>query len=88
MARVEAGASRFDAESLRSGPSDGLGLVVVVTGRANSPIVGETRHSATHDDTIVVICAAEVPPSGGFNVDGTSPSALDASWTTLVHGGR
>jgi Protein of unknown function DUF58 len=88
MAAVEAGAPHFDSEVLRSGPSDGLGLVVVVTGRANSPIVGETRHSVTHDDTVVVICAADAPPRGGFNVDGTSPSALDASWTALVHGGR
>jgi uncharacterized protein (DUF58 family) len=86
MAAVQAGATTFDGETLRSGPMDGLGLVVVITGAAQSPIVAQVRRSMSHDDTVVVVCAAAAPAAPGLLVDGTTAAALEISWSALVHG--
>jgi uncharacterized protein (DUF58 family) len=88
MAAVEPGTPSFDAQVLRSGPTDGLGLVVVVTGAPDSPIVGQVRRHLTHDDTVLVVGASGPVPAVGFQVDASSTDALASSWSGLVLGSR
>jgi uncharacterized protein (DUF58 family) len=88
MAAVEPGELRLEAIDVRGGPTDGLGLVVVVTGRADSAVVAHVRRGLTLEDTVVAVTTAGFAASGGFEVDGSSAATLVSSWTALVHGGR
>lgn len=66
--------------------SDGLGLVVVVTGSATSSAAAHARSMATNDDVFVVVTCTEYPVGNGFCADGTSPESLQASWNMLAIG--
>ena len=72
--------------SLNSGMSEGMGLLVIVTGSAKSPAAAQVRGATSQDETLVVVCATEYEASSRFIVDATSVEALIASWTLLIVG--
>ncbi|MEO7369897.1 MAG: DUF58 domain-containing protein [Ilumatobacteraceae bacterium] len=72
--------------SLNSGVSEGMGLLVIVTGDAGSPAAAEIRAATSQDETLVVVCATEFAASSRFIVDATSTEAMIASWTMLIVG--
>ena len=72
--------------SLNSGMSEGMGLLVIVTGSAKSTAAGQVRGTTSQDETLVVVCATEYEASSRFIVDATSVEALIASWTLLIVG--
>ena len=72
--------------SLNSGMSEGMGLLVIVTGSAKSPAAGQVRGTTSQDETLVVVCATDYEASSRFIVDATSTEALIASWTVLIVG--
>jgi uncharacterized protein (DUF58 family) len=72
--------------SMNSGMSEGMGLLVVVTGAATSVAAAQMRAATTQDETLVIVCATEYKASSRFIVDATSTEAMIASWTTLIVG--
>jgi uncharacterized protein (DUF58 family) len=86
LATVEPTSGPTDVGPLGGGMSDGMGLMVVVTGSTNSVAAAQVRGAVTQDETLVVVCASEFTPSGRFVVDATSVDALISSWTVLIHG--
>ena len=71
---------------MNSGMSEGMGLLVVVTGAATSVAAAQMRAATTQDETLVIVCATEYKASSRFIVDATSTEAMIASWTTLIVG--
>jgi uncharacterized protein (DUF58 family) len=71
---------------INSGMSEGMGLLVVVTGSATSPAAGQLRAATSQDETLVVVCATEFIASSRFIVDATSSEALITSWSLLIVG--
>jgi uncharacterized protein (DUF58 family) len=86
LATVEPVAGTPEMPSMNSGMSEGMGLLVVVTGSDRSAAVAHVRAAAGVDETLVVVCATEYSPSTRFIVDGTSSDALIASWSALIAG--
>ncbi len=72
--------------SMNSGMSEGMGLLVIVTGSASSTAAGQLRSATTQDETLVVVCATEFIASSRFVVDATTTEALVASWSQLIVG--
>ncbi|MEY2416275.1 MAG: hypothetical protein QOH53_1609 [Ilumatobacteraceae bacterium] len=72
--------------SLNTGMSEGMGLMVIVTGSAKSQAAAYVRGSTSQDETLVVVCATEYEASSRFIVDATSTEAMIASWTLLIVG--
>jgi uncharacterized protein (DUF58 family) len=67
--------------------SDGLGLVVLVTGNPGATSLATLRNGSAPDDTVAVITTASAPLiDTRFGVDGTSLDALQSSWHQLVTG--
>jgi uncharacterized protein (DUF58 family) len=67
--------------------SDGLGLVVLVTGTPGAAALTTLRNSSAPDDTVAVVTTAEAPTiDTRFGVDGTSLESLQGSWHQLVVG--
>jgi len=65
---------------------DGLGLVVVCTGSADSECVSNTRLSVGPDDTVVVVHCGGGDSTDRFAVHATSLEALQRGWNQLVLG--
>ncbi|MEY4175732.1 MAG: hypothetical protein RI900_2897 [Actinomycetota bacterium] len=70
---------------------DGLGLVVVCTGHADSACATATRHAAGPDDTVIVVRCADLDGSvagngGPFEIEATSLDSLQRGWNRLVLG--
>jgi uncharacterized protein (DUF58 family) len=72
--------------SLNTGMSEGMGLLVIVTGSATSQAAAHVRGSTSQDETLVIVCATEYEASSRFIVDATSTEAMIASWTLLIVG--
>ena len=72
--------------SMNNGMSEGMGLLVIITGSAQSTAAGQLRASTNQDETLVVVCATEYEASSRFIVDATSTEAMIASWTLLIVG--
>jgi hypothetical protein len=72
--------------SMNSGMSEGMGLLVVVTGSTASTAVAQLRGVASQDETLVVVCATEYTPSTRFVVDATTTESMIASWSLLIVG--
>jgi uncharacterized protein (DUF58 family) len=89
LATVATTVEPFDAAVLGRGPSEGIGLVVVVTGTAGSPTVGAARGRLSPDEALVTIATAHGDgAAGGMVVGATSLQALLDGWTALVVGHR
>ena len=86
LAMVEPVDNPPEITSMNTGMSEGMGLLVVVTGAATSVAAGQMRSAATQDETLVVVCATEYAASSRFIVDATSTEAMIASWTLLIVG--
>jgi len=86
LATVEPTEGTAEMTSIGAGMSDGMGLLVVVTGSDTSTAAGQVRTAATQDETVVVVCATEYTASSRFVVDATSVESLIASWTVLIQG--
>lgn len=86
LATVDTTQGASEINSIGGGMSEGMGLLVVVTGSTSSPAIGQVRNAATQDETLVVVCATEFTASSRFVVDATSIEALIASWTVLIQG--
>ena len=86
LATVEPAKDTPEAVSVNSGMSEGMGLVVVVTGDASSVAAAKLRASAGQDETLVVVCATHYTASSRFVVDATSTEAMVASWSVLIVG--
>ena len=87
LAMVEMGDDLVDHTIAGRTRTDGLGLIVVVTGTADSAAVATARANSGPDDTLMVITTADAPAAGvRFAVDGTSLDALQHSWSRLVSG--
>jgi uncharacterized protein (DUF58 family) len=86
LAMVEPVEDPPEMTSINSGMSEGMGLIVIVTGSASSAAAGQLRSSANQDETVVIVCAREYAPSSRFIVDATSTETMVASWTALIVG--
>jgi uncharacterized protein (DUF58 family) len=86
LATVEPVAGAPDLISLNSGMSEGMGLLVIVTGSATSAAAAQLRGATSQDETLVVVCATEYAASSRFIVDATTTEAMIASWTLLIVG--
>jgi uncharacterized protein (DUF58 family) len=86
LAMVEPVENPPEMLSMNNGMSEGMGLLVVVTGSAGSNAAGEIRATTSQDETLVVVCATEYVASSRFIVDATSTEAMIASWTQLIVG--
>jgi hypothetical protein len=87
LAMVELGSEMADHTTSGRTRTDGLGLLVVVSGRSDAAAVATTRTNAAPDDTVLVVTTGEPPLDGArFAVDGTSLDSLQQSWTRLVMG--
>ncbi len=74
------------AASTKSPTGEGLGLILIVTGAANAPIVDAMARSATHADVVITFACTSAPSSSGRGlvVDATSPDLFESSWANLV----
>ena len=89
LATVEPTAATAAQGSAGRGPSEGIGIVVLVTGAVSSPSVAVARGALTPDEALVVVAAGgDVVGGAGMFVDASSMSALIDSWTALVVGHR
>ena len=89
LATVEPGAATGEQGSAGRGPSEGIGVVVLVTGSPASPAVAVARGSLTPDEALVVVAAGGAAPgAAGMVVDASSLEALVDVWTALVVGNR
>lgn len=98
LATVELGGEAVDPSTLAHG-LEGLCLLVVVTGHPLTHVAAAATHVAGPDDVLVTICATtteypvradddDIRRARGFQLDGTSLSALEDSWNELVLGNR
>lgn len=89
LAMVELGPDLVDHTVAGRTRTDGLGLLVVVSGSADSPAVATARSNSGPDDTLLVISTAEASGADArFSVDGTSLDALQQTWARLVMGSQ
>jgi len=86
LATVEPVAEAHEVASISSGMSEGMGLLVVVTGSTSSVAAAQLRTAAGQDETVVVVCATHYAASNRFVVDATSTESLVASWSVLIVG--
>ncbi|MFM2078471.1 MAG: hypothetical protein RJA49_2361 [Actinomycetota bacterium] len=87
LATVQAGTELVDHTASGRTHSDGLGLLVLVTGSTGSPAAVAARAAAAPDESLVMITTTEPPHTGGrFVVDGTSLTAMQHGWNQLVLG--
>ena len=64
---------------------DGLGLVIVVSGRAHSPAVADARRHLSPNDVLVAIaCSSMSAVPGVFVIDATDEAEFAASWSALT----
>lgn len=86
LATVEPVTESHELASINSGMSEGMGLLVVVTGSPGSTAAAQLRAAAGQDETLVVVCATHYVASNRFVVDATSTEAMIASWSVLIVG--
>ncbi|MEO8267915.1 MAG: DUF58 domain-containing protein [Ilumatobacteraceae bacterium] len=86
LATIEPIAEIPEMTSMNSGMSEGMGLLVIVTGSVSSAAAGQLRAATTQDETLVVVCATEYTASSRFVVDATTTESLIASWSQLIVG--
>lgn len=87
LATVEVGGEPVDHTAGGHTHSDGLGLVVVVSGSTGSRSATETAAKIAPDEVLVTVATSRPPDGGkGFAVDGTSLTLFASSWNQLVHG--
>lgn len=86
LATVEPSREAPELATLGGGMSDGMGLLVIVTGSASSAAATKVRASASQDETTVVVCATEYSASSRFVVDATSMESMITSWSVLILG--
>jgi uncharacterized protein (DUF58 family) len=86
LATIEPIADVPEMVSMNSGMSEGMGLLVIVTGSVSSTAAGQLRAATTQDETLVVVCATEFTASSRFVVDATTTESLIASWSQLIVG--
>jgi uncharacterized protein (DUF58 family) len=86
LATVEPEPVTHEVASLNSGMSDGMGLVVIVTGSASSTAAAQIRGATSQDETVVIVCATEYTATSRFIVDATSTESMITSWTVLILG--
>ena len=87
LATVEVGGDPVDHTAGGHTHSDGLGLVVVVSGHTASRSVGAAAAKIAPDEVLVTVATSRPPDGGkGFSVDGTSLQRLSTTWNQLVHG--
>ncbi len=86
LATIDPVAETHETISMNSGMSEGMGLLVIVTGSASSPAAGQLRATTGQDETLVVVCATEFAASSRFVVDATTTESLISSWSQLIVG--
>ncbi len=86
LATVEPNSDLLDYTTLGKGVTEGLGLVVLITGSSASPAAASARGGLTPDETLIVVSIREADGLGRLSVDGTSLDALADSWSALVVG--
>ena len=89
LATVTTRPGPFDAAALGRGPSEGIGVVVIVTGHAGSPAVASARSILSPDEALVVVAARGAETGARLMVaDASSLQRLADSWAGLVSGTR
>ncbi len=89
LATVEPGQHVVDHAAAGRTHSDGMGLLVLVTGNAESPAAALARDNVAPDESLVLITTTSAPAGRArFTVDGTSLSALQHGWNQLVLGNQ
>ncbi len=86
LASAQPSPAEFDGDWLRGGPSEGLGMVVMVTGHDRSHAVLQASGTLGPDDALVVVTTGAAPVQGRFLVDATSMDSLERSWAILIAG--
>jgi len=86
LATVEPVEQPTEIASINAGMSEGMGLMVVVTGSPTSAAAAQLRAVVGQDETLVVVCATTYTASNRFVVDATSTEAMISSWSHLIVG--
>jgi uncharacterized protein (DUF58 family) len=86
LATVEPVEQPTEIASMNAGMSEGMGLMVVITGSPTSAAASELRAVVGQDETLVVVCATTYTASNRFVVDATSTEAMISSWSHLIVG--
>ncbi|MDO8391850.1 MAG: DUF58 domain-containing protein [Actinomycetota bacterium] len=87
LATVEVGGDPVDHTAGGHTHSDGLGLVVVVTGHTGSRSATEIAAKIAPDEVLLTVATSRPPGGGkGFAIDGTSLDRFASGWNQLVHG--
>ncbi len=86
LATVEPSIEVPEMASMNNGMSEGMGLMVIVTGESTSVAAAQLRAATSQDETLVVVCATHYNASSRFVVDATSTESMIASWTMLIVG--
>ena len=74
------------ASMMNSGMSEGMGLVVIVTGSSTSAAVGQLRSASVRTKPWWSCARRSTRPARRFIVDATSTESLIASWSHLIVG--
>lgn len=87
LATVELGNETVDHTTHGRTRTDGLGLVVIISGTSGATAVSTARANCGPDDTLMVVTTAEPAADGvRFTIDGTSLETLQQSWSRVVSG--
>jgi len=86
LATVEPVEQPTEIASINAGMSEGMGLMVVITGSPTSAAAAQLRAVVGQDETLVVVCATTYTASNRFVVDATSTEAMISSWSHLIVG--
>ena len=86
LAIVEPSLEVPEMASMNNGMSEGMGLMVIVTGSSTSAAAAQLRAATSQDETLVVVCATHYNASSRFVVDATSTESMIASWSMLIVG--
>lgn len=88
LATVEVGGTMVDHTAGGHTTTDGLGLVVVVSGHADTRAATAAADKIGPDEVLIRISASRPSLTGkGFHVDATSLERLTTGWNQLIHGG-
>ena len=74
-----------DASPAKSPTGEGLGLIIVVTGSANAPIVERVGRNLSSSDVLVTVaCTTMSGAHRGFVLDATADDMFQSSWANLT----
>ena len=87
LATVEPGGEMADHTAAGHTSTDGIGLVVVVSGHSGTHAVAAASGKIAPDEVLLVVTTSRPPSAGkGFQIDATSLTRLTDGWNQLALG--